>query len=68
MRDSHLYSLAKAISWRFFGSLATAGLVFIFTGNLAAAASVGGLEALAKIVLFYLHERVWNRLAIKAFR
>ena len=65
MYDSHLLSILKAISWRFFGSMATAGLVFLFTGDITAAVSVGGIEALGKIALYYLHERLWHFLAIK---
>ncbi len=65
MYDSHLLSIVKACSWRFFGSVATGGLVYVFTGNMAAAVSVGGLEALAKIFLYYAHERLWHFLAIK---
>lgn len=39
-------------------------LVFIFVGRLEIAAMVGALEAVSKMVLYYLHERGWN--SIKA--
>jgi len=58
--DSHLRSLAKAVSWRFFGSLDTFILSLIFTGKWQYAVSIATAEALTKIVLFYLHERAWR--------
>jgi len=58
--DSHLRSLAKAVSWRFFGSLDTFILSLIFSGKWQYAVSIATAEALTKIVLFYLHERAWR--------
>ncbi len=65
---SHLHSLLKAISWRIFGSLATATLVYVFTGNKTAALTVGGAEAVGKIFLFYVHERLWHRLTLVSIK
>jgi len=61
--DSHLRSLAKGISWRFVGSLDTFFLSLIVTGNAKYAVSIASVEALTKIGLFYLHERVWRKIA-----
>ena len=32
------------------------------TGSIKLAASISGLEVFTKIVLYYVHERVWSRL------
>jgi uncharacterized membrane protein len=61
--DAHLRSLLKAVSWRLLGSLDTFILSFLVTGRLRYAASIAGGEALTKIVLYYLHERLWRRVA-----
>ena len=61
-RETHARSVAKAISWRVMGTIATAALVFIFTKRLVLSLAVGGLEFVSKIGLFWLHERVWDRL------
>lgn len=61
-RETHARSIAKAISWRVLGTLATATLVFVFTRRLALSLAVGGLEFASKIGLFWLHERFWDRL------
>ncbi|MGD8908454.1 MAG: DUF2061 domain-containing protein [Chromatiales bacterium] len=57
-------SLAKAVSWRVTGSIDTMLLSWFFTGNLAIAAAIGLTEVLTKMVLYYLHERVWNRIPL----
>jgi adenylylsulfate kinase len=61
-RETHARSIAKAISWRIMGTVATATLVFVFTRRLALSLAVGGLEFASKIGLFWLHERLWDRL------
>jgi uncharacterized membrane protein len=58
--ESNTRSLAKAISYRIFGSLSTAGLVYFFTGDWRASAGAGALDSVVKIVLYFAHERVWN--------
>ena len=62
--DSALRSVLKAISWRIIATLTTTLLVYLFTGRTDVAIAVGLLEAASKIVLYFFHERVWNRLDI----
>lgn len=64
--ETHTRSVAKAISWRLWGTVATAGLVYLFTGRFVLSLAVGGLEFLGKIGLFWLHERLWTRISIGA--
>jgi uncharacterized membrane protein len=59
--NSHLRSLAKAVSWRVVGSLDTFILSMIVTGNGKYAISIASAEAVTKIALYYLHERGWRR-------
>lgn len=60
---SHARSLSKAITWRIAGSLDTFVLSLIVTGKLKYAISIASVEALTKIVLYYVHERAWRRIA-----
>jgi uncharacterized membrane protein len=53
-------SFAKAVSWRFVGSMDTFILSYLVTGNAVWAVSIASLEAVTKIALYYLHERVWR--------
>jgi len=50
----------KAISWRIIATLTTVLLVFVFTRNFVISFGVGFLEFFSKILVYYLHERVWN--------
>ena len=59
--DSHFRSLIKAVSWRVVGSIDTFILSMLFTGNGKYAVSIASAEALTKIALYYVHERVWRR-------
>jgi uncharacterized membrane protein len=54
-------SLVKAFSWRVTGSVDTLLLSWFFTGSLKIAAAIGSTEVITKMVLYYLHERAWNR-------
>ncbi len=56
-------SLLKAVSWRVTGSLDTILLSWIFTQQLTIAIAIGSTEIVTKIVLYYLHERIWSRVA-----
>ena len=60
--NSHLRSLAKAVTWRVVGSADTFVLSWLVTGNAKYAISIASIEAVTKIFLYYLHERVWNRI------
>jgi uncharacterized membrane protein len=63
MPNARTRSLVKAVSWRLFGSLDTMMLSLIVTGSPKFAVSIASGEALTKIVLYYLHERAWRRVA-----
>lgn len=55
-------SFAKTISWRALGSLDTMLLGWFFTGSWKVAGSIASAEVLTKIVLYYMHERVWSHI------
>ena len=57
--QSRRVSLAKAVSWRVVASVSTFALVLLFTGKLELAATVGAVEVVLKIALYYGHERGW---------
>lgn len=62
MTDSNARSLAKAVSYRVLGSAGTALVVYLFSGSMPLSASVGGLDMLLKIVLYFAHERIWDHI------
>jgi len=62
MNESHLRSIVKAISWRLTGSIDTFVVSFLLTGELLLAGSIASVEVFTKIILFWLHERTWNKI------
>lgn len=59
--EKRVRSVAKTMSWRIVATSTTILLVFLFTGNLVISVGVGSLELLFKTVIYYLHERIWNK-------
>ena len=62
--ESAVRSMIKAVSWRVLATLTTTLLVYAFTGRTDIAVTIGLLEAASKMVLYYFHERLWNRLNV----
>jgi len=62
MSDSNVRSLAKAVSWRITGTIDTFIISWIITGEILLASGIAFTEIMTKIVLFWTHERVWNRI------
>ncbi len=59
MIESKKRSIAKAASYRFFGSLVTGGIAYFFIGRWEVALGVGLVDGVAKMAGYFLHERVW---------
>lgn len=61
-KETHWRSIAKTISWRFLATMTTMSLVYIFIGDLSVAISVGGIEVVLKMLVYFVHERVWDEI------
>jgi uncharacterized membrane protein len=55
-------SFVKALSWRVTGTCDTILISFLITGEAKMAISIGFVELFTTIALYYVHERVWNKL------
>ena len=62
MAEKQYRSIIKATSWRALGTLDTIVISFLITGKIKMALSIGGVELFTKIFLYYMHERLWNRI------
>jgi uncharacterized membrane protein len=60
--DSPSRSIAKAISYRFLGSISTALIFFVLSRDVALSVGAGLADSVVKIGLYFLHERVWNHI------
>ncbi|NBS18214.1 MAG: DUF2061 domain-containing protein [Flavobacteriia bacterium] len=61
-KESISRSALKAISWRLVGTLDTILIAYLITGTISQALSIGFIEWGTKIVLYFFHERLWNKL------
>ena len=68
LKDSHLRSILKAVSWRIVGTIDTIVISYLLTGHIRTALLIGGTEVITKISLYYLHERAWAQLPLGTMR
>ena len=61
MYENTYRSIVKTISWRALGTIDTILISYFITGSFGMAASIGAIELFTKMVLYYFHERAWNK-------
>lgn len=59
--ESNLRSLIKTISWRLTGSGATFLISLLILGDFSIAGSIATIQLVANTLLYYIHERLWNK-------
>jgi len=64
MKEKAYRSVVKTISWRTLGTLDTIVISYFITGSFAMAASIGSIEVFTKMILYYFHERGWNKISL----
>ena len=62
MIEKPVRSIVKAISWRITGTLDTMVVSYIVTRELTIALSIGMIEVFTKLLIYYMHERIWNKI------
>lgn len=68
MQEKACRSVVKTLSWRALGTIDTIVISFLITGSLKMAASIGSIELFTKMILYYYHERLWNRLSFGRYK
>lgn len=56
--------LLKTITWRIVGTLDTITIGYFISGSIEDGLQIGFAELFTKMLLYYLHERVWYKLRI----
>jgi len=51
--------ILKTFSWRFVGTLDTILIGWLISGNAFIGLKIGVAEVITKLILYYLHEKVW---------
>ena len=62
LNDTAARSVVKTVTWRVTGSTATFLIAYLMTGNFAVAGVIGMAQMISNTVLYYIHERLWNRI------
>lgn len=60
--ESHYRSIVKAITWRACATVVTITVAWACLREIDQALTIGVLDTLIKIGVFYSHERLWLRL------
>jgi adenylylsulfate kinase len=58
-KETNRRSIVKGISWRVVATTTTIVIVYVFFGRLDLAIAAGILETIAKVGLYWAHERAW---------
>lgn len=70
-KDSPTRSILKALSWRVIASAATFAITYVIVRNssgktdseaLKFASAIASVDVVAKLILYYLHERLWTNI------
>ncbi|GGW87114.1 DUF2061 domain-containing protein [Salegentibacter mishustinae] len=62
MAKSYKRHIAKSITWRIIGTADTILLAWLISGDPLTGLQIGFAEVVTKMLLYYLHERVWFRI------
>ena len=68
MTSSKKRSIIKAVTYRMLSSLVTCLMIYFFFRDASLSISVGFVDLLLKIVIYYLHERIWIKMDAAAKR
>ena len=60
------HAVEKTISWRIVATVSTFIILWVYTGSPLAGLAIGGVDAVIKTILYYLHERAWDSFDDKA--
>jgi adenylylsulfate kinase len=61
-KETNIRSIVKGITWRMVATGTTMSIVYVFFGNLELAVATGILETVAKVGLYWGHEKIWQRI------
>lgn len=55
-------SIVKSLSWRLVAAIITTSIAFLMTGQMEFAAKIGLADTAIKLLVYFGHERLWNRI------
>ncbi len=64
LRESRWRSVAKGLTWRVLATMTTMVIAWFITGDVLIALEIGAIEVFAKIGVYYVHERAWQKTSL----
>lgn len=61
MKTTRMRCIYKSISFRILATITTMLIVYYMTGDGSLMVTVGVFDTVSKLLLYYLHERGWER-------
>ena len=62
MSESTKRSFVKTVSWRIAGSASTFVISFLISKDFSIAGTIAVVQITANTILYFIHERLWNRI------
>ena len=59
---SYKRHVMKTITWRFIGTIDTILIGWFVSGDPLIGLSIGSIEVITKMVLYFIHERLWYKI------
>lgn len=60
-QSSHIRHIIKSVTWRLVGTMDTMFMGWIISGDPTTGLKIGAFELITKMVMYYIHERLWHR-------
>ena len=60
--------MLKALSWRVLATLTTIAIAYFIVDDVKTALKIGALEVVAKMLIYYFHERAWAKVPLGTVR
>ena len=61
--EQHKRTLVKTITWRLIALSITIAVVYAYSGDAKESLVIGVAANAIKMIFYYVHERIWNRLS-----
>ena len=68
LKESHLRSFLKGITWRIIATSTIVVIAYFTTGSIETAITIGTWEFFTKLMLYYMHERIWLKVPLGTIR
>ena len=62
MKETRKRSITKSVTWRIICIIVSIFTAFLLTGEWDISVAIGTVYNVITMILYYFHERVWNRI------